>query len=60
MKSGTSDAKLLVFLKAFQAKALQLNWTGLLSYVYQGPPEVRKNLITHYEEITREEIRQKD
>jgi hypothetical protein len=48
-----------VFLKKYDAKMQQFNWTGLLLYVYQGNPPVRKNLITHYGDVTRDEVQQK-
>jgi hypothetical protein len=33
-----------MFLKMFQAKAHQFNWTGLLTYLFPGNPRSRKNL----------------
>lgn len=35
---------------------VQLDW--IINYVYQGSPGMRKNLMMHYGEISRDEIRQ--
>jgi hypothetical protein len=47
-----------VFLKKFNAKALQFNWNRFLTFVVDpGPPRVKKSLVTHYGEISREVVR---